>query len=576
MLKRLTIKYKIFIVISFMALLLLIIGMMGLGGMKNSNTALGDVYNDRLRPTLQLAEIQYLMQQNIIQLNLAGMHDTRLDEHVLHDHPITIHTDIVRENIKQITQLWTEFMASSLTDREAVLAADYAKLRASFVQEGLLATIKLLESGYFELANVHMIENTNPLFLSSVTVAEQLLELQRQVSSNLFESQQESYSSTRLFAVIMIVAGISFAAFLGWLLISVIVTPLNRAVGYFNEISKGNLNNAIVIEHQDEIGEVLTALQAMQDHLRGLVTDIKTSVDSINTASHEIASGNVDLSQRTEEQASSLEETAASLEELTSTVRQNADNARQANQLAQNASSTAVEGGKKSRQVVVTMEAISASSNKIASIIKLIDDIAFQTNILALNAAVEAARAGEQGRGFAVVAEEVRSLAQRSAAAAKEISGLITSSVATVSQGADLVKETGATIEAIVDSVQRVTDIIGEISAASDEQSQGIEQVNQAVTQMDDVTQQNAALVEEAAAAAESLQEQAQMLSDSVSIFQVDTLDKKSVQTRTLVKPQIKPVARLAAKPLAKSAKKLATKPLHKAKQSNDHEWEEF
>ncbi|GLR64338.1 methyl-accepting chemotaxis protein [Marinospirillum insulare] len=572
MLKRLKVKSKLFIVISFMALLLLIIGMMGLSGMKKSNTALGDVYNDRLRPTLLLAEIQYLMQQNIIQLNLASMHDPRLDEHVLHDHPITMHTDIVRENIKQITQLWTEFMASSLTERESLLAADYAKLRGDFTQQGLVATIKLLESGFFELANVHMIEKTNPLFLSSVGVAEQLLELQRQVSSDLFENQQASYSTAQLIAVVMIVVGILIAAFLGWLLISVIVNPLNRAVNYFQEISKGNLNNTIVIEHQDEIGEVLTALQAMQDHLRGLVTEIKSSVDSINTASQEIATGNVDLSQRTEEQASSLEETAASLEELTSTVRQNADNARQANQLAQNASSTAGEGGEKSRQVITTMEAISDSSNKIANIIKLIDDIAFQTNILALNAAVEAARAGDQGRGFAVVAEEVRSLAQRSAAAAKEISDLITHSVATVSQGAELVKETGSTIEAIVGSVQRVTDIIGEISAASDEQSQGIEQVNQAVTQMDDVTQQNAALVEEAAAAAESLQEQAGLLSDSVAIFQVDTAKQPTKASKPAKSLANKP----ASQPLAKPAKRLAAKPIPKPKKFDDDEWEEF
>ncbi len=575
MLKHLKVKSKLFIVISFMAILLLLIGMMGLGGMKNSNTALGNVYQDRLRPTLQLAEIQYLMQQNIIQLNLASMHDTRLDEHVLHDHPITIHTDTVRENIKQIAQLWGEFMKSSLTDREALLAADYAKLRAGFVQEGLLATIKLLESGYFQQANIHTIEKTNPLFLSSVKVAEQLLELQRQVSFDLYENQQASYASTQLFAVMMIVVGIAIAAFLGWLLMSVIVNPLNRAVGYFNEIAKGNLNNHIIIEHQDEIGEVLAALQAMQDHLRGLVTEIKFSVDSINTASQEIASGNIDLSQRTEEQASSLEETAASLEELTSTVKQNADNAHHANQLAQSASNTAVEGGEQSRQMVETMVAISNSSNKIANIIKLIDDIAFQTNILALNAAVEAARAGDQGRGFAVVAEEVRSLAQRSAAAAKEISDLITSSVLTVSKGAELVKETGVTIEAIVGSVQSVTDIISEISVASDQQSQGIEQVNQAVTQMDDVTQQNAALVEESAAAAESLQEQAQSLSDSVAIFQVNT-GKPPASIRTAARALVKPKSKPTTKPFIKPTKKLTARPLPKASQSNNDEWEEF
>lgn len=576
MLKRLTIKYKIFIVISFMDLLLLIIGMMGLGGMKNSNTALSQVYEDRLKPTLQLSEIQYLMQQNIIHLNLSSMHDPRLAEHTLHNHPISLHTDLIAENINKISRLWQDYMATELTPEEARLAADYDRLRIDFVQKGLQESVALFKAGKFEAGNTYMVKTTNPLFLASVSVANQLLDLQSRISAELFSKQQASYESIRWIAVSLIVAGILFAAFLGWLLISVIVNPLNRTVGYFNEIAKGNLNNDIVINHQDEIGFVLNALQVMQATLRELVVEIKTSVDSISTASQEIASGNVDLSQRTEEQASSLEETAASLEELTSTVKQNADNARQANQLAQSASNTAVKGGEKSRQVVVTMEAISASSNKIASIIKLIDDIAFQTNILALNAAVEAARAGEQGRGFAVVAEEVRSLAQRSAAAAKEISGLITSSVATVSQGADLVKETGVTIEAIVDSVQKVTDIIGEISAASDEQSQGIEQVNQAVTQMDDVTQQNAALVEESAAAAESLQEQAQSLSNSVAIFQVDTGNKKSTQVSAAAKALVKPTAKRASKPLIKPAKKLATKPLPKAKQSNNDEWEEF
>lgn len=564
MLKRLTVKAKLTIVISFMALLLIIVGVMGLGGMRDSNTALGSVYQERLRPTLQLAEIQYLMQQNIIQLSLAGMHDPRLEEHRLHDHPIQQHTEQIKTNIQQISHLWKAYMASDLTPQEASLAADYEKLRQDFVEKGLLTTSKLLETGYFQMANVHMIENTNPLFLSSVTVAEQLLELQRQVSSELFENQQASYSTTQLLAVVMIVVGILFAAFLGWLLISVIVNPLNRAVGYFNEIAKGNLNNTIVIEHQDEIGEVLTALQTMQDHLRGLVTDIKASVDSISTAAQEIATGNLDLSQRTEEQASSLEETAASLEELTSTVMQNANNANQANQLALSASDTALDGGKKSRLVVATMQEISESSSKIASIIKLIDDIAFQTNILALNAAVEAARAGEQGRGFAVVAEEVRSLAQRSATAAREISQLISVSVQTVKQGAQLVDETGVTIEAIVSSVQRVTDIVGEISVASDEQSQGIEQVNQAVIQMDDVTQQNAALVEEAAAAAESLQEQAEVLTNAVAIFSVGTTAHKvKTKTQPLVKTVPKAVVSLK-------------QPLPKVKKFNNDEWEEF
>jgi methyl-accepting chemotaxis protein len=253
-----------------------------------------------------------------------------------------------------------------------------------------------------------------------------------------------------------------------------------------------------------------------------MVVQIKESTETISTASDEIAKGNADLSQRTEEQASSLEETASSMEELTSTVKQNAENARQANQLAVGASDVAVKGGNVVKQVVTTMNGISESSKKIADIISVIDGIAFQTNILALNAAVEAARAGEQGRGFAVVATEVRNLAQRSAAAAKEIKELITDSVGKVDAGSKLVDEAGKTMDEIVSSVKRVTDIMAEITAASQEQSSGIEQVNQAITQMDEVTQQNAALVEEAAAAAESMQEQAGSLLQAVSQFKVE------------------------------------------------------
>jgi methyl-accepting chemotaxis protein len=260
----------------------------------------------------------------------------------------------------------------------------------------------------------------------------------------------------------------------------------------------------------------------MNDSLAKVVGEVRQGTDTMATASSQIASGNQDLSSRTEQQASSLQETAASMEELTSTVKQNADNARQANQLAVSASEVAVRGGSVVSQVVDTMSAINTSSRKIVDIIAVIDGIAFQTNILALNAAVEAARAGEQGRGFAVVASEVRSLAQRSAAAAKEIKGLIDDSVGKVAAGSHQVAEAGQTMEEIVASVKRVTDIMGEIMSASHEQTQGIEQINQAISQMDQVTQQNAALVEEAAAAAGSLQEQAGSLSQVVSVFQLD------------------------------------------------------
>ena len=469
-----------------------------------------------------------------------------------------------------------------------MLASEFARLRSVFVQQGLLPSVDFYEAGEYMDGNMHMIRVTNPTFNEAFAAASDLMQLQEDVAEEEYQLAEAVYERTRTLAVSAIVIGVLLASLVGWVLIRAIVNPLNRAVGYFDQISAGNLNNKIVIDNEDEIGKVMHALQAMQTKLRELVTDIKSSVDAIATASHEIASGNTDLSQRTEEQASSLEETASSLEELTSTVKQNADNARQANQLAQSASETASTGGEKSRQVVATMEQISESSNKIADITTLIDGIAFQTNILALNAAVEAARAGEQGRGFAVVAGEVRSLAQRSAAAAKEIKELITASVETVDMGTKLVRETGSTIEEIVNSVKRVTDIMGEISAASDEQSQGIEQVNQAVIQMDDVTQQNAALVEEAAAAAESLQEQAQGLSEAVAIFRVDEVGgaatKKVAQAPRLA-PANKPAARTASKPAARSAQPARssaapaakrTAPLPAPKRQSDDEWEEF
>jgi methyl-accepting chemotaxis protein len=294
-------------------------------------------------------------------------------------------------------------------------------------------------------------------------------------------------------------------------------------VGVAQRVAAGDLTARIEVTHSDEAGQLLAALKQMNDSLVKVVGNVRLASDSIATGSSEIATGNQDLSQRTEQQASALEETAASMEELGSTVRQNADNAKQANQLALGASSVATKGGEVVNQVVETMKGINDSSKKISDIIGVIDGIAFQTNILALNAAVEAARAGEQGRGFAVVASEVRSLAQRSADAAKEIKGLIGASVEKVEGGTRLVTEAGKTMTEIVGSVQRVSDIIGEITAASAEQSDGIGQINGSVTQLDQMTQQNAALVEESAAAAESLREQAVRLAEVVSTFRLGT-----------------------------------------------------
>jgi len=360
---------------------------------------------------------------------------------------------------------------------------------------------------------------------------------------------------------------------IGWL-ITFVTYPLKEAVEVADAVAKGDLTKRIEVKSRDETGMLLQALKNMNDSLVGIVTEVRSNTDSITTASKEIAQGNADLSERTEQQASSLEETASSMEELTSTVHQNAENAKQANQLANNASDIAVKGGKVVGEVVHTMASISDSSKKIVDIISVIDSIAFQTNILALNAAVEAARAGEQGRGFAVVAGEVRNLAQRSAAAAKEIKTLIDDSVGKVEIGSKQVDQAGATMNEIVLAVKRVTDIMAEISAASNEQSAGIEQVNQAITQMDEVTQQNAALVEEAAAAAESMQEQAGVLMEAVSVFKLE--DGRTV-SRAAAKPSAARTENRPAVALQAPATSVGrARKLAKASEDKDGNWKEF
>ncbi len=312
------------------------------------------------------------------------------------------------------------------------------------------------------------------------------------------------------------------AAWFAWVLVRSVTRAINEAVKVAETVADGDLRSHIVVRRRDETGRLLAALQRMNANLVGIVGDVRGVSESIATGSSQIANGNADLSQRTEEQASNLQQTAASMEQLTATVKHNADTAQVATQLASTASESAERGGAVMGQVVTTMDEITASSKRVVDIIGVIDGIAFQTNILALNAAVEAARAGEQGRGFAVVASEVRSLAQRSGAAAREIKALIGDSVAKVENGTRLVADAGQTMEDIVDQVKRVNDMIGEISSASREQSTGIGQIGDAVTQLDQVTQQNAALVEESAAAAESLNQQAAQLSRVVATFKLN------------------------------------------------------
>ena len=510
---NLKISTRLMMLIGVLSALLVAIGSLGLFGMGKSNAALKTVYEDRTVPMGQLAETQRLQQRN--QLAIANsLNDPTPDA-------ITRNLAEVEANLSAMGRLWDAYMATKLTTEEEDLARRYAEDQKKFVAEGLRPAMAALRGNHLEEARRLALEAIPPLYTAPTKGIADLLQLQLDVAKSEYEAAASRYDTILVASIAAIVVGLSFAVLFGFFLIRGISRSLGHAVGFSNAVAQGDLSQIIHAEGNDEVAHLLQALAAMQNSLIKVVGGVRQNAEGVATASAQIAQGNQDLSQRTEEQASALEETAASMEELSSTVKQNADNAKQANQLALGASIVAIKGGEVVSQVVTTMKGINDSSKKIADIISVIDGIAFQTNILALNAAVEAARAGEQGRGFAVVASEVRSLAGRSADAAKEIKGLITASVERVEQGTRLVDQAGVTMTEVVSSIKRVTDIMGEISAASAEQSAGVAQIGEAITQMDQVTQQNAALVEESAAAAESLKGQAQQLVSAVSVFKL-------------------------------------------------------
>jgi methyl-accepting chemotaxis protein len=427
---------------------------------------------------------------------------------------------LIVETTAQIGELQKALEASITTDEGKSRLAAIADKRQAYLA-ARTQMYEYLKQSDQPAVDTLLKEKLIPASASYLAAMGELQKYERDRAAARSAEVHTALSLAKTLLLGLLAVSLALGAGMAYIIMRSVTRPLQEAVAAARVIARNDLSQPLDSQRQDELGELLRALGAMQSSLHQMVSQVRTSTDNISNASTEIASGNQDLSTRTEQTAANLQQAASSMEQLTGTVKQSADSARQANQLASSAAEVAARGGVVVSQVVSTMDEINASSKKIADIIGVIDGIAFQTNILALNAAVEAARAGEQGRGFAVVASEVRSLAGRSAEAAREIKGLIGASVDRVEVGSKLVADAGKTMQEIVGSVQRVTDIIGEITAASAEQSDGIGQVNTSVTQLDQMTQQNAALVEQSAAAAESLKDQAGRLAQVVGTFKL-------------------------------------------------------
>ncbi|NKJ49285.1 hypothetical protein CIC12_21640 [Burkholderia sp. SG-MS1] len=508
---KLSIRARLGAAILLLSALLSAIGALGVTGMARSNDANRETYENRLVSTRLIGDAELSISRE----------RTTVDRIAFDPVAPTVDKDVATYRMLkgQGMEAWAQYLALPATSSESRLAA-VVNAKRSRVQDDLDAftdSVKGMDGAAVKVAlKAIAVANTD-----YVTASAELKQLQRDQAKARYADAEAGFRRFRAITVGTAVLGLLAGALTFVSLRRAISGPLDEALGHFDRIAAGDLSRRIEVRSHDEMGALLLGLSQMRDGLATTVTAVRRASDAIATAAQQIASGNLDLSSRTEQQAASLQETAASMEELTGTVRHNAQNSSHALSLATSATDTARRGSSAVDGVVATMAEIDESSVRIGDIIAIIEGIAFQTNILALNAAVEAARAGEQGRGFAVVASEVRTLAQRSSAAAREIKELIETSSEKVQAGGTLVCDAGGRMQAIVTDVERVASIIGEISAASSEQSAGIEQVALAVAQMDSVTQQNAALVEQAAAAAQSLEEQARQLKETVAVFRL-------------------------------------------------------
>jgi methyl-accepting chemotaxis protein-1 (serine sensor receptor) len=508
----LSVRNRMRVVLGLLGLMLIGGAIVGLGGMQLQNDGMGKIYDEEIVPAQLISRIS---QRSLMSFILLGESSSLVGK-----------PDQVKAKLAEYEKMQSEMEGlkkqfDALPMSEAV-KKHFAEWRSSDAdykdaKDSLVDALKQGDTGASELLEMQV----RPLMMERQDALAKLVDAQRVDAKQIYDDQVSRYHLIRAVSLFALIGGLAVAATMALLMMRSIMVALGVSVKVANEIASGRLGHDIHVRSKDELGELLGALRTMDERLSAIVGEVRHGAGSVSSAAQQIARGNDDLSQRTQEQASSLEETASSMEEMTSTVKQNAENASHANQLATATRRQAEHGGEVASQASAAMREINESSRKISDIVSLIDEIAFQTNLLALNAAVEAARAGEQGRGFAVVATEVRNLAQRSAGAAKEIKGLINDSAEKVRVGSSLVDQSGKALADIVDSVKKVTDIVAEIAAASQEQSAGIDQVNHAVLQMDEMTQQNAALVEEAAAAARAMQEQAGELARQVSFFQL-------------------------------------------------------
>lgn len=559
---RLTIKKQLYILLIVMLGLMLVIGAMGFSGMRSSNNAVDTIYQQNLRNTQQLARLNEIAKDMVMELSLSAQHDPMLSVSALHDHPVQQHMNNIVQNLSAIDSAWHSFSSQPLSPEVAALADQFSEDYRQLLSHGIAPAMPLYSAGQYDAANEVAFTVALPAYRQMNGTLHSLIDLEEQDAQAQFASAESQAVLMRNLMIAALALALLLGGVLGWLLMQRITQPLAVARHHFHAMAKGDLSQPIPQTRRDEIGEMLLELALTQQKLQALIAGIQRSAIAISSASSQISSGNGDLSQRTEQQAASLQETAASMEQVAATVKNNTQHTGEANRLAHQATCSAQEGGQTVQQAVGKMLDLNESSGKITGIVAMIDGIAFQTNILALNASVEAARAGEQGRGFSVVAQEVRHLAQRSADAAKQIQALIVENDSIVQQSSTLVETVGKSMEKIVGNISHVSQLMVEVSRASDEQTSAIDQMSIAINQMDDVTHQNASLVAQTATASAEMEAQAAELSAAVSQFRLDD------SSLSIANQSITNQSQFAHEPNKPLAKHHSTKA--------ELEWEEF